>query len=271
MRRLSAHTNLIGGMLLLLLLLVAGCEGGDRRFPGNEVDDPQYRRGQQLLKQGRNQEALGDFLKVIEKRGDDAPEAHLAAGLLYQQYLRDPLAAIYHFRKYIELQPGSRQVDLVRQRIDAAMREFARSLPAQPMENQAVRLDLMGRIEELQKENRQLKEQIAAFSQGGAGARDPAAARSEEAAAPSVRNPTFGRPAAGPAAAAAVKSAPPTNPPGNPPGAGRRHVVAQGESLYKIAQRYYGSGAKWPDILEANRDVLKDENSVRPGMELRIP
>ena len=52
---------------------------------------------------------------------------------------------------------------------------------------------------------------------------------------------------------------------------GRRHVVAQGDTLYKIAQRYYGNGSKWPEILEANRDVLKNENAVRPGMELRIP
>ena len=48
-------------------------------------------------------------------------------------------------------------------------------------------------------------------------------------------------------------------------------MVIQGDTLYKIAQRYYGSGSRWPEILEANRDVLKNENAVRPGMELRIP
>ena len=56
-----------------------------------------------------------------------------------------------------------------------------------------------------------------------------------------------------------------------PPIAGRTHVVTQGETLYKIAQRYYGSGAKWPAILGANRDVLKNENAVRAGMTLKIP
>jgi nucleoid-associated protein YgaU len=64
-------------------------------------------------------------------------------------------------------------------------------------------------------------------------------------------------------------AAPPAASP--PPGAGRKHVVAKGDTLYKIAQRYYGNGAKWPEILEANRDQLKNENAVRPGMELRIP
>jgi nucleoid-associated protein YgaU len=48
-------------------------------------------------------------------------------------------------------------------------------------------------------------------------------------------------------------------------------VVAAGESLYKIAQRYYGNGTRWPEILEANRDQLQNERAVRAGMELRIP
>jgi tetratricopeptide (TPR) repeat protein len=275
MRRLSATTLLIGG--LLLLLLAAGCENGDRRLLGNEVDDPQYRRGQQLLKQGRNQEALGAFLKVIEKRGDDAPESHLEAGLLYQQYLRDPLAAIYHFRKYTELQPGSRQVDLVRQRISAAMRDFARSLPAQPLDNQNARLDLLGRIDELQKENLQLKEQIAASSATATGGtRRPLDPPRDEPAAPVVvaRSSATRRSAAagpGPAIRPAPLARPPASPAAPPPAAGRRHVVAPGDTLYKIAQRYYGSGAKWTEILQANRDVLKNENAVKVGMELRIP
>jgi nucleoid-associated protein YgaU len=56
-----------------------------------------------------------------------------------------------------------------------------------------------------------------------------------------------------------------------PPAGGRTHIVAQGETLYIIAQHYYGSGAKWPAILDANRDVLKNENAVHPGMTLKIP
>ena len=283
MCRLSGPTLLLSGLLLGALLLgAAGCEGGDRRLRGGEADDPQYRRGQQLVRQGRNQEALGVFLKVIEKRGDDAPESHLAAGLLYQQYLRDPIAAIYHFRKYIELQPGSRDADLVRGRISAAMRDFARTLPAQPLDNQNARLDLLGRIEELQKENLQLKEQIAAYAAGALATRPlPASAAAGAQVLPS-RGPAVDRPA-GPAGATTARPGAGTRPvltnivraapaqPATAPAAGRRHVVAQGETLYKIAQRYYGSGSRWPEILDANRDVLKNENAVRVGMELRIP
>ncbi len=277
MRRLWRTVNLSGG-LLLLLFLAAGCERGDRLTLGAETDDPQYRRGQQLLKQGHNQDALGAFLKVIEKRGDDAPESHLEAGLLYQQYFKDPITAIYHFNKYIELQPNSRQTDLVRQRKDAAMREFARSLPAQPLESQAARLELMSRIDELQKENLQLKDEIATLRQGGAGSTGPrgsAAPAGTTSTPATMRAPLFNSASAGPAGAGArpaLTARPPATTAANSPvTSNRRHVVAQGETLYKIAQRYYGSGSKWPEILEANRDVLKNENAVRPGMELRIP
>ncbi len=277
MRRLLRAVNLSSG-LLLLLFLAAGCERGDRLTLSAETDDPQYRRGQQLLKQGHNQDALGAFLKVIEKRGDDAPESHLEAGLLYQQYFKDPITAIYHFNRYIELQPNSRQADLVRQRKDAALREFARSLPAQPLESQAARLELMSRIDELQKENLQLKDEIATSRQGGAGSaglRGGAAWADATSTPATKRAPLFNPAPTGPAGAVARPA--PTGRPAattaanSPATPSRRHVVTQGDTLYKIAQRYYGSGSKWPEILEANRDVLKNENAVRPGMELRIP
>ena len=87
---------------LAVLLAVTGC-GGDNFAQSAETDDSAYREGQQLEKQGRNQEALASYLKVITKRGDSAPESHLEAGLIYLEHDGDPIAAIYHFRKYLEL------------------------------------------------------------------------------------------------------------------------------------------------------------------------
>jgi tetratricopeptide (TPR) repeat protein len=110
-----------------------------------------------LIRQGREQEALAAFLRVIATRNDEAPESHLEAALLYQQQLKDPIAAIYHFRKYLELQPNSRQAVLVRQRIDAAKRDFARTLPAHPLEDASVKLEFMDQLERLQRENDDLK------------------------------------------------------------------------------------------------------------------
>lgn len=139
-----------------------GCGDSERFSYASETDEPNYREGQSLLKAGRRQEALSAFLKVIDKRRDDAPESHLEVGLLYAQHINDPLSAIYHFRKYLALRPNSPQAPLVRQRIDAAIRDFARTLPAQPLDgSQLQRVDLVATLDRLKQENEALKQQLA--------------------------------------------------------------------------------------------------------------
>jgi nucleoid-associated protein YgaU len=49
------------------------------------------------------------------------------------------------------------------------------------------------------------------------------------------------------------------------------YVVQAGDSLSKIAQKYYGDAALYTKIFEANRDQLKDPNKISPGQKLRIP
>lgn len=60
----------------------------------------------------------------------------------------------------------------------------------------------------------------------------------------------------------------PTMTPGRP---ARTHTIAPGETLSGIALRYYGTAARWPEILAANRDVLPDERSFVVGRTIRIP
>jgi nucleoid-associated protein YgaU len=49
------------------------------------------------------------------------------------------------------------------------------------------------------------------------------------------------------------------------------HEVKAGETLWKIAEHYYGDGNLYPKIFEANRDILKDPNRIQVGQKLRIP
>lgn len=49
------------------------------------------------------------------------------------------------------------------------------------------------------------------------------------------------------------------------------HVVQKGDTLSKIAEQYYGDARLYPKIFEANRDILKDPNKIKPGQKLRIP
>lgn len=265
-------------VLLALLLLATGCERPQGVGMTAEIDDPDRTRGISLLRSGRNQEALAAFLRVIEKRGGDAPESHLDAGQIYHEQIRDPLAAIYHYKKYLELKPNGQKSDLVRGRIQAATREFARTLPAQPLENQVVRNDLYEVVENLKRENAQLKDELArAFS----GVASPAPRGTIANLSASEAGAPDGRPVARPPLDAGVVPATvaPTRPlaaPTPPPAApGRRHVVAPKDSLYSIARQYYGTptNARIQEIVSANRAALPQgvDSPLRIGLELVIP
>ncbi len=51
----------------------------------------------------------------------------------------------------------------------------------------------------------------------------------------------------------------------------RFHIVRKGETLSEISRKYYDSANKWQMILEANRQIIKDVNKLRPGIKLIIP
>jgi chromosome segregation ATPase len=108
-------------------------------------------------------------------------------------------------------------------------------------------------------ENLQLKNRIA---QQGAGPASNLAAPTR----PNVAQTSSGA-AAAPARPGAATSA--SAPPATPPD--RIYTVAAGDTLSKISKKYYGSSEHWNEILEANRDVIRDPRSLTLGSKLKIP
>ncbi|RYD51440.1 MAG: peptidoglycan-binding protein LysM [Sphingobacteriales bacterium] len=49
------------------------------------------------------------------------------------------------------------------------------------------------------------------------------------------------------------------------------YEVKKGDTLWAIADKYYGNGAQYKAIVEANQPMIKDENEIYPGQTLRIP
>lgn len=49
------------------------------------------------------------------------------------------------------------------------------------------------------------------------------------------------------------------------------YVIQSGDTLSKIAQRFYGNPEKYSAIFEANHEVIKDPNLIFPGQKIRIP
>lgn len=55
------------------------------------------------------------------------------------------------------------------------------------------------------------------------------------------------------------------------PGAERWHVIEKGETLSKIAKKYYGNANDYMKIFNANKDTLKDPDKIKAGAKVRIP
>ena len=51
----------------------------------------------------------------------------------------------------------------------------------------------------------------------------------------------------------------------------RTYTVKRGDCLWKIAKQFYGSGAQYTKIYNANRDKIKNPNLIYPNQVLTIP
>jgi nucleoid-associated protein YgaU len=49
------------------------------------------------------------------------------------------------------------------------------------------------------------------------------------------------------------------------------YTIASGDTLSKLAKKYYGDASQYDVIFEANREVIKDPNKIYVGQTIRIP
>ena len=51
----------------------------------------------------------------------------------------------------------------------------------------------------------------------------------------------------------------------------RHYTVKPGDTLSKISREFYGDANQYTKIFNANRGVLRDPDTIKPGQELTIP
>lgn len=252
-------------ILLAGLSLFTGCSQSGSVEVLSEEEDPVFRRARDLYARGMENEALENFLKLIQKRNGNAPESHLDAGNIYLKHLRDPVSAIYHFKHYEALmrrssrEDADTRIDLVEERIKAATKEFAMTFDAKIYQDPLERLKLLDTIEKLREENETLKEQLIE-SRNRQQQYSIASQQNQPVAQQSERSERLNTPIQ-----TEQRLAPATTE------QGRTYVIQPGDSLYKISREVYGSGARWREILEANRDRIPDEKNLKVGTRIRIP
>ena len=210
-----------------------------------ELDDPAFERGRSYLKVGRETDALDEFLSVT-RRVTQAPKSHLEAGrlLLTLSNRKDPVAAIYHFRRFLLLQPNARESPMVEQLIVTAEREIIRKLPGEPYDNYLESIDLKDENERLRREIADLQARLGS----------PLAPVVPSTLPPQTVN-TISQPV--------LVIEEPRSP--------QAYVVKKGDSLYAISEKFYGDSSYVNAIYSANRDTLKSKNSLKVGQTLRLP
>jgi nucleoid-associated protein YgaU len=187
-------------------------------------------------------------MSALEKR-PNSPRIHWEIGSVFDQYATNDLRAIYHYERFLELDPKAERRQLAEELIGAAKLSFAASLPARPSE-------AVNEIARLRKEIDTLRVLLDE-------------ARKELAASSGVRVPDEVTTDASPeqarrALADSLRPAPPV-------ATFETYTVKPGDTLSRIAGKMYGDTAQWNKIYDANRSTLPKPESVRVGQQLLIP
>jgi LysM repeat protein len=246
--------------LLLLCLAVAGCRPGAQGMV-DEQREPYFLAARKRNQDRDPQGAIEYFEKALDVNPRSA-SAHVELGMLFEkQDAPDFAAALYHYKRALDIRPDFQSADLIKARMEDCKRELAKSVVQLPT------MEMMQRkIEQLTAENQQLKLlQLQA---------QPFPANH----APMIANPPAAAPQSNPVTRAlppAANSGRPDFVPtirGNPslpasrPSSARVHTVVSGETLGMIAKRY---NVRVSTLQSANPTV--DARRLRPGQTLVIP
>jgi LysM repeat protein len=258
----SLQSLFLKGLFLVLTgIILSGC--GQSPNATKETDERAYRRGKSLLREGRKDEALQAFLSVMNSR-PNATESHLEAGLIYLNHIKDPLAAIYHFRNYLVMSPQGEYADFVEELILTAQKDFAKTLPGEPFGDAVERVNLMETVNQLREENNQLKQQVLELQKDLTQQETEIQRYNRALSQARSQSP-------GTAEVAPIVIATPPPETANRNAGEQTYTVQAGDTLSRISAKVYGVSNRWSEIFEANRDQLPSPNALRPGQVLRIP
>ena len=237
-------------LILLLPMLVSSC--GQSGPIVEEVDDSAFQRGRSFLKVGKDEEALDEFLSVT-RRTINCPKSHLEVGRLFLtlKSRKDPISAIYHFRRFLLLEKDSREAPKVEQLIVSAEREIIRDLPGEPYSDYLDSLTLRDENVKLTREVSDLRARLGLPLSGNS---LPPVNSISTPVKSSVTKPTL-----------------PTKTNTTPSARARTYKVKQGDSLYAISRKLYGDSSYIDLIYQANRQSLPSKDSLKLGQTLLIP
>ena len=243
---------------------LGGCAPGQGQT--DEEKEPHFVLGQSRVNAMDYPGAIEAFEQSLEANPQSAA-AHYQLGMLYEEKMPDPAAAIYHYKRYLKLDPAAGNAILINQRIDACKRQLAADVMGLPSTSAAQQ-----QLEKLAEQNRDLQHQVDRLQdivkQWNAYYASQLAARSNSPAqnisiAPQNPGPA---PDALPAQPALTADSAPAKPAPPKPARPRTHTVVAGETAAAIARK---SSIKLSALGAANPGV--NLARIRAGQVLNLP
>lgn len=248
-------------LFLLLCLAFAGCRLGSQGAI-DEQKEPYFLAAKKRIQEHDPQGAIEYFEKALDVNPRSAT-AHGELGMLYEkQEPPDFAAALYHYKRALDIRPDLASGDLFRMRMEDCKRELAKSVVLLPTMEQMQR-----KLDALTTENQQLKIQLQAAMRGLPYANPLPTNAPSNPPPPAYAGNQQANPAPNTARKEAIPNVRP-NPllPNPQPVVPRTHTVSPGETLASIAKRY---NVRITTLQNANPSV--DARRLRPGQTLAIP
>lgn len=234
------RTIVSGAVVCFITMASTSC---DRINKAAEDRDPNIKRARALRAVGDYTGAIDSYEKALVKRPKSA-RTHWEMASIYDLELTNDLRAIYHYERFLEIDPKAERKQYAEQLIAAAKLQYAISLP--------------DRFSDAVDENARLKKEIETLRALLTEARNENALLSgREVSEAAVSQPGSREPILEPAVAIASSL--------------ESYVVQPGDTLSRIASKFYGDPNKWNVIFEANKSLLRRPESVRVGQTLVIP
>lgn len=223
---------------LLLLAPVAGILAGcDRLFD---------QKGEAALNMAREKEQEGDYQSAVQwyEASLDGTvktaEAHYSMALIFDDKLDNPVAALDHFRRYLELSPHGPHAANAASFAGQDEFKLVNSLSKGNFMPQQDAARLKNQNFELQQELTEARKEIADMRAAARGS-PPNGARADDP----IEKPI-------------------------PPGA-RTYRVESGDTLRSISRMFYKTGSRWQEIQDANFGPVDGTVKLKVGMNLVIP
>jgi len=245
-------------LLPVLALALCGClPSGHSQL--DEEKEPHFLAGKSRVTALDYQGGLECFEKAIEANPRSGL-AHFEAAVLCEKHKQNFAAAIYHFERYLELRPGDRYADVVKQHIMACKQELAKTVYLAPMTQ-----SLQREFEILSQQNRALRDEVErwkakALAQAATPVTAPAASSAAQGATPGTLAGAIAPPPASLSNSNSVDRQLATA------AASRMHTIKSGETPAAIARRY---GLRVNALMAANPRM--DARRLQVGQTLVLP